>query len=159
MSTISATVTLATEECIYCGMPYAISSTWKRQAMQIGNFKMCMHCPYCGKTQGYGESAHEKELKRLAEERDRALRDKKWHEDRADYLAKESDHFRKSRDGMKGALQKVKTRIANSTCPCCNRHFPNDKLAKHIKTKHPGFKNDPETPAFTDTSPLPPAIS
>jgi len=32
---------------------------------------------------------------------------------------------------------KVRERIKNGTCPCCNRNFP--KLAAHMRTKHPSF--------------------
>ena len=54
----------------------------------------------------------------------------------------EAAHFRKSRDGMKGALSKSKKkleRVKEGVCPCCNRSFVN--LARHMKGQHPEFKH------------------
>lgn len=35
----------------------------------------------------------------------------------------------------KGQITKLRKRIANGVCPCCNRHFTN--LERHMHTKHP----------------------
>jgi hypothetical protein len=52
----------------------------------------------------------------------------------------EATRFRKSRDGIKGALIKQKKRVGNGACPCCKRTF--SALARHIKTQHPDFTCD-----------------
>ena len=37
----------------------------------------------------------------------------------------------------KGQVTKIKNRIANGVCPCCNRHFAN--VERHMKNQHPDF--------------------
>jgi len=39
----------------------------------------------------------------------------------------------------KGEVTKIKNRVGNGVCPCCNRTFQN--LMRHMKTKHPKFKD------------------
>lgn len=40
----------------------------------------------------------------------------------------------------RGAVTKIKNRVGNGVCPCCNRTFQN--LMRHMKTKHPGYKDE-----------------
>lgn len=37
----------------------------------------------------------------------------------------------------KGQITKLKNRVGNGVCPCCNRSFTN--LKRHIDTKHPDY--------------------
>lgn len=45
----------------------------------------------------------------------------------------------------KGQMTKLRKRIANGVCPCCNRTFTN--LARHMASQHPDWNPDPETPS------------
>lgn len=49
------------------------------------------------------------------------------------------DRKRKQLEVRKGLLTRMKNRVGNGVCPCCNRHFKN--LQGHMKTKHPEFKD------------------
>lgn len=40
----------------------------------------------------------------------------------------------------KGQVTKLKNRVGNGVCPCCNRSFTN--LQRHMHTKHPGFAHE-----------------
>jgi len=128
--------------CPHCGGLYAIAQDFLDEALKLGGFRQCWTCPYCKESRGYGEGRIQQlerelaEKARIVQNREQALLSARQ---RTEDALREADHFRKSRDGMKGVLMKVKTRIAKSTCPCCNRHFPNDKLASHLATKHPDF--------------------
>ena len=122
------TTTLTTLECCQCGMPVGLVKTWVEHARAIGGFEQKFYCPYCKNQQGWGASKNKKELKRLKKQ----VADYKAQRDHA---LTESQHFRKSRDGMKGALVRQKNRIKNGVCPCCNRHFAN--LERHMKSQHP----------------------
>jgi hypothetical protein len=62
-------------------------------------------------------------------------------DERKEYYRNESEHFRRSRDGIKGVLTKVKRRVGKGTCPCCKRHFVN--VERHMKVKHPSFADAP----------------
>ena len=43
----------------------------------------------------------------------------------------------RSAAAYKGHLTRVKRRVGNGVCPCCNRTFKN--LADHMTTKHPDY--------------------
>ena len=46
----------------------------------------------------------------------------------------------KSVSAMKGQVTRIKNRVGNGVCPCCNRSFNN--LQRHMHTKHPEYKNE-----------------
>jgi hypothetical protein len=39
----------------------------------------------------------------------------------------------------RGEVTRIKNRVANGVCPCCNRTFQN--LMRHMHTKHPEYKD------------------
>lgn len=63
-------------------------------------------------------------------------------------LAREKEASQRARDesarkdrllsAAKAQATKIKNRVANGVCPCCNRTFVN--LQRHIGTKHPDWK-------------------
>lgn len=118
-------------------MAIGLSSTWLKNAKELGEFKKMFHCPYCGTRQGYGKSDLKKEIESLRLENKRLEGNVKWHQERRDQAIAEANHFRKSRDGMKGQLAKVKNRVKNGVCPCCNRSFSD--LRRHMESKHPDY--------------------
>lgn len=61
----------------------------------------------------------------------------------ADYEYRQRKSIERSRSALKGQVTKVKNRVGNGVCPCCNRTFQN--LLAHMKTQHPTFKNPPVT--------------
>lgn len=131
---------LTTINCGVCGGIYAIQERFRDKCHEDGTG---WHCPYCQKSWGYFKDNKNAKLKReLEAERQRVAQ----LQTTVTYHQKESDHFRKSRDGWKGVAVKTKKRVAAGVCPCCNRHFPNDKLPMHIASKHPDF-NQPAEPA------------
>jgi len=95
--------TLVTLDCYECGMPIGLQKQFVERARAVGNFKKTFQCPYCGKKQGWGESQYEKEKKELQEQLSEALSSKK-------HFADLSEHYRKSRNGLKGVLAKEKKR-------------------------------------------------
>lgn len=135
MTTITHTTTLESLECCRCGMAIGLSKTWVDSARNTGHFRQQFWCPYCGNQQGWGESRHEKEVAALKQETERLARNVQYQEQRKREAMAEAEHFRKSRDGMKGVLVKERKRVGNGVCPCCNRTFGN--LQRHMATKHP----------------------
>jgi uncharacterized Zn finger protein (UPF0148 family) len=130
---------LTTLTCPSCGGTYAISSEYKDEARKQGGFKQCWTCPYCKTSRGYGKSRHEEEKEQLEAEIASLTREKQGAEERGIYYEKEAEHFRKSRDALKGVLAKERKRVANGVCPRCNRSFTN--LQRHMATKHPEHAN------------------
>jgi len=134
---ITHTIELSTLECYECGMPIGLSTKWVETAQAVGKYKKKFWCPYCGASQGWGTSQHKKKIQELQRQRD-LFSERLGKESRKRREAEgEAEHFRRSRDGMKGALTKAKKRIGNGTCPCCSRHFKN--VEAHMKNKHPEY--------------------
>lgn len=131
--TITVSTILNTITCPNCGGIYAIAKDYQDEARKLGNFKKCWTCPYCTTERGYGRG----ELQNLKELLDQEKRSTEYLRRQRDNALAESDHFRRSRDGMKGALVKVKKRVGKGVCPCCNRHFSN--LQAHMENKHPEY--------------------
>lgn len=125
--------------CPNCAGIYAISEAFRIQAQQIGHFKKTWACPYCGSKRGYGESSHENEVRDLKKKLEQQQNTTVYYRQRHDELQTKVEHLKKSRDGVRGALAKVKKRVANSVCPCCNRTFTETALQRHLKTQHPNW--------------------
>lgn len=140
-TTITRSTELVTITCPDCAGVYAISEAYKENARQLGGFLKCWTCPYCKSVRGFGEGHHQREKKELEEKARQLENAKNWYKSQMETAEKEREHFRKSRDGWKGQAVKTQKRVAKGVCPCCTRHFPNDKMAAHIATKHPDFGN------------------
>lgn len=150
--TFPHTVTLEKMQCKKCSGVFAIEQGKLEYARaNAGGYT----CPYCSTQWSWKETEDQKRVKdlerKLAWEAGECARQKQAREWTEQTLKNTQNSLR----ATKGVVTSMKTRISNSTCPCCNRHFPNDKLAKHLATKHPDFKEEPKT----DTPPLPPATA
>ncbi len=143
MSTLTFNTSLETETCCNCGMFFAMPSDVYRARR---NDHATFYCP-SGHPQSYQGKSEAQQLRdQLAvKERERlaAIQSRDAANVRTENARQEAEHFRKSRDGIKGVLAKTKKRLVNATCPCCTRHFPTDKLAKHLATKHPDYAAQP----------------
>lgn len=114
---------LATVACGECGGVYAISECYRQQKQETGG---TWHCPYCQVAWGYVESQVQRLEKRLAQERARS-----------DQARARSRELEKSVQATKGHLTRLKKRVANGVCPCCQRQFAN--LAQHMRDQHPEY--------------------
>ena len=94
------------------------------------------YCATCGKNNYYtGTSdleALEGRLNNALDQRDTA---------RANLQTQREKTRSKARQlsAQKGVTTKIKNRIGNGVCPCCNRTFKN--LARHMQGQHPDYKN------------------
>lgn len=127
--TISATTQLETVNCS-CGGIYAVQkSVYDAARRQGGGW----NCPYCRGAISWRETENDA-LKRKLERAQQVAANER--ESARSALA-EAEHFRRSRDGMKGQLVKVKKRVKAGVCPCCNRTFK--QLAAHMERQHPDY--------------------
>lgn len=151
--TITITAKLVSIECPNCSGIYAISENYQDEARKLGGFKQCWTCPYCKEERGYGESEADKLRKLITQMEQSNVR----LEEAKRYAEQEADHFRKSRDAIKGVLTKERKRVGNGVCPCCNRSFIN--LKRHMKTKHPNHAtaHGESNASSTEASSSPPA--
>lgn len=96
------------------------------------------HATWCcpaGHRQSYTGKSTEEELRR---ERDRLAQRVA---EREDQIRREQDRRKaavRSANAYRGRVTRIKNRVANGVCPCCNRSFTN--LHEHMKTQHPDFK-------------------
>lgn len=61
-----------------------------------------------------------------------------YYRGRAQRAEKEVVTHKQRASRFKNDRDRIKNRIANGVCPCCNRHFVN--VERHMKTRHPDFK-------------------
>jgi hypothetical protein len=110
-------------------MVFSMPDDFYRTMKQLGNAGT-FYCP-AGHTQCF--PLGETEEAKLRRERDRLQQRIAERDDRISDLEK-------SNAATRGVVTRIKNRISNGVCPCCNRTFSN--LASHIKTKHPSYKNE-----------------
>ena len=123
-NTIDFQVTLEQEICLSCSGVFAVNKEWIQRKRQSGG---SWYCPYCQT----GWHAAETENKRLEANLKRAnnnLATEKAHHDQT----------KASLSAQKGVTTRLKNRIKNGVCPCCNRHFKD--LFRHMENQHPEYE-------------------
>lgn len=108
--------------CGKCGVEFMMPSHFQRECSEQGD-KRTWYCPN-GHPRVYSES----EADTLRRERDRLKQ-------QAARLEDEKRAAERLADAAKAETARLRKRIGNGVCPCCNRSFAN--VAKHMKSKHP----------------------
>jgi hypothetical protein len=106
-----------------CGMAFGMPREFARVARVKGTV---FHCPR-GHRLRFGESEVEQLKKQLTEERARVQREQA-----------RTESAKRSARAYRGQVTRVRNRVGNGVCPCCNRTFQN--LMRHMETQHPEFK-------------------
>lgn len=113
------------EQCCKCGMSFAMTTDFRRRRLDD---RQNFYCPsghaqhYTGKT----------EAQKLKDELERSKQMLDAAQSRAATAEREREHVAK-------AHKKMRARVMNGVCPCCNRTFQN--LLRHMKSEHPEFKD------------------
>jgi DNA repair exonuclease SbcCD ATPase subunit len=121
---INTAVRLVTEECYSCGVLFAMPQTLREKL--LADHSRNFYCPnghdqhYIGKTDAQLAQERAERLERQLANRDEDLR-----AERAAHRA------------TKGNVTKLRKRVANGVCPCCNRSFAN--LHRHMENQHPDY--------------------
>ena len=122
MDVYVGTETLVEKQCGNCGIWFAVPDWFERECKELGPRKSWT-CPN-GHGRHYSEGKAEKrEIERLRAENVH-LRDQK-------------EAVERSLSAQKGQVTKLKKRIGNGVCPCCNRHFKN--VERHMASQHPDY--------------------
>ena len=109
-------IAFVTEHCCNCGMPFAMSADFQRRRL---NDHKSFYCPR-GHGQHYtGQTEAERLRRHLEHEQHR------------------SSQLARQRDEVTRAHRRMRERVRNGVCPCCNRTFQN--LLEHMRTEHPDF--------------------
>lgn len=123
MAEYVANTWLSTETCCKCGLVFAMPSDFMRLRRDD---HASFYCP-AGHGQHYTGATEAQKLKRDLERKEVELADARA---RANRLAEE-------RNAAAKAHRKMRMRVANGVCPCCNRSFGN--LRQHMHSEHPEF--------------------
>ena len=121
-----ANVKLTTIDCGECGGTYAISERYRQHKFENSG---TWHCPYCKTSWGFTGS----EIDNLKEKLRNEAKRREWVEKD---LANAENRVR----AQKAAKTRLKNRIADGVCPCCNRTFQN--LSRHMTSQHPDYTKD-----------------
>jgi hypothetical protein len=142
MSTITRETTFTIVDCPRCGMPFGITKDYESRRRQD---KRDFVCP-SGHTMSYGGESDKDKAQRLAGQLD--LERSRLQQERQARISAEhaKDYAIRSRKAVSTRLKKVKHRVANGVCPCCNRTFK--QLAAHMAGQHPEYdtQHEPVTP-------------
>jgi len=116
--------------CGHCGVVWGVPASLiaVRQKDHLG-----WRCPNGHSWVFLGENEEEKLRRQLKEERDRLSRERSRH----DQTRADRDHAKASLRSTKGVVTRIKRRVANGVCPCCNRSFKD--LARHMQGQHPDW--------------------
>lgn len=134
--TYAENTTLEVRVCPTCGVTYALPARLTESHKEQGSMWYCPNGHRVGFVKSAADEAREeasKLRKKLEDEKANA----EWWRKRSAKAEEETEHERSRANGYKGALTKVKKRVGNGVCPCCNRSFAD--LHRHMASKHPDF--------------------
>ena len=115
-------VTLIHETCCNCATNFAMDNNLKQRLKETGD---TFYCP-----NGHAQRYTETEATRLKRQNQSLESNLRW--------AKiDAQNAKYSHAATKGKLTKLKNRIANGVCPCCNRTFAN--ISRHMAGQHPDY--------------------
>lgn len=110
-------------QCCVCGCYFAMDVRFYKEKKEN---RTEFFCPV-------GHEQHftaEREVDRLKKQNEELQRRADWHRQLAERRSK-------TISSLKGQQTKLKNRIKNGVCPCCNRSFTN--LHQHMQKQHPDF--------------------
>ena len=122
MATITYNSELQIMSC-WCGIKFAVPTNLHRR--YTDRDQDSLYCPL-----GHSCVPGVNKVKDLEGQLSRANARATAQFDRAEAISR-------SRAAVKGQVTKIKRRIFNGVCPCCNRTFQN--LQRHMDSKHPKF--------------------
>lgn len=114
-----------TEGCCTCGMPFAMTQDFHNQKLKDHE---TFYCPK-GHPQHYTGKSQEQKLKEQLARKQEQL----------DAQQARAARLEQQQKQVTRSYKKMRERVKNGVCPCCNRTFQN--LMDHMKTEHPDFEN------------------
>lgn len=131
--TINKTLEMIEFTCKECQGVFSLDSRWVDEARRQGQFQMKFACPYCHCLRGWGQN----EEHRLKLELEASRKAQITISARVDQERQARVDAERAAISAKGQITKLKKRIGNGVCPCCNRFIK--QLARHMETCHPAY--------------------
>lgn len=125
---------MITVKCYKCKIEFGLNDEFYRVAKERAE-DMSWFCPN-GHSQVFTRAPSEAEL--LRKERDTLKQQLAYKDDRIRAEVTQREYAQNQARAYKGVATRVKNRVSNGVCPCCNRTFAN--LQRHMATKHAGFE-------------------
>lgn len=119
-----ANMTLVTEECCNCGIGFAMTRELQKRLLDKPG--STFYCP-AGHAQHYTGKSEAQKLREELQRRGEMLENANARAARAE----------NERQAIAKAHRKMRARVMNGVCPCCNRTFQN--LMNHMRSEHPDF--------------------
>jgi hypothetical protein len=116
--------------CYKCAVLFAVPAYFKTKRLEDHETFWCPN----GHSQAFTGKSEAEKLREQLEREQRALG---FAREREAALRQQRDTLEHRLNGTKGALTKIKKRVAGGCCPCCKRSFTD--LRRHMTTKHPDF--------------------
>jgi hypothetical protein len=140
MAALSLMVRLSfdTTDCIVCGVKIVLTEELMQQRRRD---HAIFFCPNGHQQIFSGETAEEGLRRQLADEKRKlefARNEIKAHEESAEKAKQEAQ---KVAQGVAQEMARLKRRIGNGVCPCCQRTV--SQLARHMSTEHPDYAGPP----------------
>lgn len=132
---IRLTTAIRAVDCANCGLTFGISTEFEDRRR---NDHRTFYCPNGHSLSFNGPSHAERERDAARQLAERESRRRKWAEQDAERVRAQRDTANRSAAAYKGWATRIRNRIANGVCPCCNRSFTN--VRRHMTTQHPGYK-------------------
>lgn len=137
---ISAGITkIEAHDCANCGVVFGLDTRFANRRRKDGRG---FYCP----------NGHSLSWEKSIEEEQRTLRLREQLDAARSLAERESERRRTAeaeRAAARGQVTRLRKRIGNGVCPCCNRTFAD--LGQHIAGEHPEFRLDEEEPNPTLT--------
>lgn len=130
MTTVQRVITITTITCSECGILFGMPDWYVQERREDHRSFFCpnRHSQY------FPAKSEAEQAKERAEQLSRELA---WANTRALRAREEADHQRRRVSAAKGRETKLKRRIANGVCPCCQRTFKD--LSRHMSGQHPDY--------------------
>lgn len=125
--TFETSIKYTTIDCIYCDFVFAVPKTADEKWQ---NNHTTFYCPKCRGNMHYSDKP----------ETERLEKDLAYYKSKNASLRESNEFYQNSARAYKGHHTRVKNRVKNGVCPCCNRTFKD--LQRHMKSKHPDFQKE-----------------
>jgi hypothetical protein len=129
-ATITVDLTIEVIECAHCHIEFGITADFMRRRR---NDHVGFCCPH-GHSNVYNGKSEEEKLK---EQLRRAKEDSAFWSNQTETARADRRAAQRSLAAQKGWNTRLKNRIKNGVCPCCNRSFAN--VRAHMAGQHPDF--------------------
>ncbi len=120
-------------QCCDCGVPMALTERTYNAAKENSTYGF-----YCER--GHVQFFMDGEVQRLRKDLERKQKELEWSAQSVKMARELAEQEKRNAAAARGQVTKLKNRVKNGVCPCCNRSFEN--LKKHMTTKHPEFVVD-----------------